>query len=140
MAFDWQEVAQEGAEEKINLMINSNNLPDIFFGTGGVKIGTNSLKLEKDGRLHLFHLVIPNRDTVGHIVSDDGMSWQVLPDAIHTGASGEPELSANSRLLMSLFSFTRLKGDIGLFAECGSFSTKKLSIKQMCVTQHSISC
>ena len=47
--------------------------------------------IEKDGRLHLFHLVIPNRDTVGHIVSDDGMRWEVLPDAIHTGDPGEAD-------------------------------------------------
>ncbi|MBM7570150.1 hypothetical protein [Aquibacillus albus] len=40
------------------------------------------------GQLHLFHLVLPNRDIVGHAVSDDGLSWETLPPAISTGNPG----------------------------------------------------
>jgi beta-fructofuranosidase len=44
--------------------------------------------IEANGRIHLFHLCLNNRDQVGHIVSDDGLSWQVLPPAIRTGRPG----------------------------------------------------
>lgn len=32
VVFDWQEIPQQGAQEKVNLLINSGNYPDIFFG------------------------------------------------------------------------------------------------------------
>jgi beta-fructofuranosidase len=40
-------------------------------------------------RLHLYHLTLPNHDTVQHVVSDDGLAWSQLPDALHTGDPGE---------------------------------------------------
>lgn len=44
--------------------------------------------LEYDGKLHMFHLVIPNRDLIAHCVSEDGLTWRELPAAIATGAPG----------------------------------------------------
>lgn len=46
--FEWQEIPAEGAQEKINLMVNSNNLPDIFFGSGGINTSAISQNLEND--------------------------------------------------------------------------------------------
>ncbi len=34
--------------------------------------------------LHLFHLTLPNHDTVQHVVSTDGLTWRTLPDALRT--------------------------------------------------------
>ena len=45
--------------------------------------------IEHQGRLHMFHLVIPNRDLVGHAVSPDGLSWTALPPAVRTGDPGD---------------------------------------------------
>jgi beta-fructofuranosidase len=39
-------------------------------------------------RLHLFHLTLPNHDTVQHVVTDDGLAWRQLPDALRTGDPG----------------------------------------------------
>jgi beta-fructofuranosidase len=40
-------------------------------------------------RIHLFHLTLPNHDTVQHVVSTDGLAWKTLPDALRTGEPGE---------------------------------------------------
>ena len=40
------------------------------------------------GRLHLFHLCLPNHDRVAHLVSDDGLRWERRPDALRTGPPG----------------------------------------------------
>lgn len=42
-----------------------------------------------DGKIHLFHLTLPNHDAVGHAISADGLSWQPMPEAIRTGQYGE---------------------------------------------------
>lgn len=42
-----------------------------------------------EGVLHLFHLVLPNRDLVAHAVSRDGLGWQAVAPAIATGAPGD---------------------------------------------------
>jgi len=42
----------------------------------------------KNGEIHLFHLTLPNCDKVAHAVSQDGLTWQELPDALHTGDPG----------------------------------------------------
>ena len=47
--------------------------------------------LEHEGKLHVFHLVIPNRDLVAHCVSEDGLVWKELPPAIVSGAPGETD-------------------------------------------------
>lgn len=47
--------------------------------------------LEHEGKLHLFHLVIPNRDLVAHCVSEDGLVWKELPAAISTSAPVAPD-------------------------------------------------
>lgn len=39
--------------------------------------------------LHLFHLTLPNHDVVQHLVSQDGLAWQRLPNAIRTGDPGD---------------------------------------------------
>ncbi len=44
--------------------------------------------IEFQGKLHMFHLVIPNRDLVAHAVSEDGLSWKSLPPAVRTGDPG----------------------------------------------------
>jgi beta-fructofuranosidase len=41
-----------------------------------------------EGRLHLFHLTLPNHDRVAHLVSDDGLRWERRPDALRTGPPG----------------------------------------------------
>lgn len=41
-----------------------------------------------EDRIHLFHLTLPNHDVVGHLVSDDGLTWQTLPNALTTGDPG----------------------------------------------------
>lgn len=45
--------------------------------------------IEKDGLLHMFHLVIPNRDLVAHAVSSDGLSWEAVAPALRTGDPGD---------------------------------------------------
>lgn len=45
--------------------------------------------VEKDGQLHVFYLVLPSHDAIGHLVSDDGINWTPLPDAVRTGDPGE---------------------------------------------------
>lgn len=47
--------------------------------------------LEHKGKLHMFHLVIPNRDLIAHCVSDDGLVWRELPAALSTGDPGTPD-------------------------------------------------
>ena len=44
-----------------------------------------------DDRLHLFAVTLPAHDVVVHAVSDDGLSWRELPDALHTGDPGAPD-------------------------------------------------
>ncbi len=39
--------------------------------------------------LHLFHLTLPNHDTVQHVVSTNGLEWRALPDALRTGNPGD---------------------------------------------------
>ncbi|MDA0841815.1 MAG: hypothetical protein O3B01_01765 [Planctomycetota bacterium] len=45
--------------------------------------------IEHAGQLHVFYLVLPTHDSVGHLVSDDGINWSQLPDAIRTGDPGD---------------------------------------------------
>lgn len=45
--------------------------------------------VEHEGKLHVFYLSLPSHDTVGHLVSEDGIHWTPLPAAIRTGDSGE---------------------------------------------------
>lgn len=42
-----------------------------------------------DGVYHLFHLIIPNHDYIAHAVSDDGMTWRRVDNAIFVGNPGE---------------------------------------------------
>ena len=59
-------------------------IPLSFFGElGDIEV------IEHNGRLHLFHLTIPNHDLIGHAVSDDGLSWEALQPALHTGNPGD---------------------------------------------------
>jgi len=45
--------------------------------------------IEHKNQFHVFHLCLENHDVVGHIVSDDGLTWRELPNAIYTGHPGE---------------------------------------------------
>ncbi|MEM6459321.1 MAG: glycosyl hydrolase [Planctomycetota bacterium] len=44
--------------------------------------------LYHDGRFHLFHLVLPNHDFIAHAVSDDGLSWSRVKNAMFVGEPG----------------------------------------------------
>ena len=41
-----------------------------------------------DGLYHLFHLVLPNHDFIAHAVSDDGMTWRRVRNALFVGEPG----------------------------------------------------
>lgn len=41
-----------------------------------------------DGVFHLFHLVLPNHDYIAHAVSDDGLSWRRVKNALYVGEPG----------------------------------------------------
>ena len=40
------------------------------------------------GRFHLFHLVLPNHDYIAHAVSDDGLNWHRVENALFIGDPG----------------------------------------------------
>ena len=42
-----------------------------------------------DGLFHLFHLVLPNHDFIAHAVSEDGMTWRRVPNALFVGDPGD---------------------------------------------------
>ncbi len=42
-----------------------------------------------EGEYHLFHLIIPNHDYIAHAVSDDGISWRRVNNALFVGHPGE---------------------------------------------------
>jgi beta-fructofuranosidase len=56
-------------------------------GFGLSEVGDVEVFPEGD-RLHLFYLTLPNHDVVQHVVSDDGLAWQTLPNALRTGEPG----------------------------------------------------
>lgn len=41
-----------------------------------------------DGLYHLFHLVLPNHDFIAHAVSEDGLSWRRVKNALFVGDPG----------------------------------------------------
>jgi len=42
-----------------------------------------------NSKYHLFHLIIPNHDYIAHAVSDDGISWKRVKNALFVGHPGE---------------------------------------------------
>lgn len=42
-----------------------------------------------DGVFHLFHLVLPNHDFIAHAVSEDGLNWRRVKNALYVGEPGE---------------------------------------------------
>lgn len=42
-----------------------------------------------EGVYHLFHLIIPNHDYIAHAISDDGISWRRVNNALFVGHPGE---------------------------------------------------
>jgi len=42
-----------------------------------------------NGVYHLFHLIIPNHDYIAHAVSNDGISWRRVDNALFVGHPGE---------------------------------------------------
>ncbi|RNI35281.1 glycosyl hydrolase family 32 [Hanamia caeni] len=42
-----------------------------------------------EGVYHLFHLIIPNHDYIAHAVSNDGISWKRVKNALFVGNPGE---------------------------------------------------
>lgn len=43
----------------------------------------------QNGVYHLFHLIIPNHDYIAHAVSDDGISWKRVNNALFVGNPGQ---------------------------------------------------
>ena len=41
-----------------------------------------------EGQFHLFHLVLPNHDFIAHAVSDDGLNWHRVDNALFIGHPG----------------------------------------------------
>lgn len=41
-----------------------------------------------DGLFHLFHLVLPNHDFIAHAVSEDGLNWRRVKNALYVGEPG----------------------------------------------------
>ncbi|TMV66690.1 glycosyl hydrolase, partial [Thioclava sp. BHET1] len=41
-----------------------------------------------DGLYHLFHLVLPNHDFIAHAVSNDGMTWRRVKNALFVDDPG----------------------------------------------------
>jgi beta-fructofuranosidase len=41
------------------------------------------------GKYHLFHLIIPNHDYIAHAISNDGISWKRVNNALFVGHPGE---------------------------------------------------
>ena len=56
-------------------------------GFGLAEVGDVEVFPEGD-RLHLFHLTLPNHDVVQHVVSEDGLAWTALPNALRTSDPG----------------------------------------------------
>ncbi len=42
-----------------------------------------------DGLYHLFHLVLPNHDFIAHAVSDNGINWRRIRNALFIGDPGD---------------------------------------------------
>ena len=42
-----------------------------------------------EGQFHLFHLVLPNHDYIAHAVSEDGLSWRRVKNALFVGEPGQ---------------------------------------------------
>ncbi|WP_424926529.1 hypothetical protein [Amaricoccus tamworthensis] len=42
-----------------------------------------------NGLFHLFHLVLPNHDFIAHAVSEDGMTWRRVKNALFVGDPGQ---------------------------------------------------
>jgi beta-fructofuranosidase len=59
------------------------------YAPGQSELGDIEVVAGEDGRLHLFHLTLPNHDVVHHAVSRDGLTWEPLPAAIRTGDPGD---------------------------------------------------
>src|SRR4051812_20371756 len=57
-------------------------------GFGLSEVGDVEVFPERD-RLHLYHLTLPNHDAVQHVVSDDGLAWTQVSDALRTGDPGD---------------------------------------------------
>ena len=41
-----------------------------------------------DGVYHLFHLVLPNHDYIAHAISDNGLNWRRVENALFIGDPG----------------------------------------------------
>ena len=41
-----------------------------------------------DGLYHLFHLVLPNHDFIAHAISDNGLNWRRVDNALFIGDPG----------------------------------------------------
>lgn len=77
-----QLIQEEGTEEDYSVYIARGMYP--------VELGDIDV-IAHEGRLHLFYLNITGHDVVSHIVSDDGMHWKQLPNALRTGEPGDAD-------------------------------------------------
>ncbi len=58
------------------------------FGFRSSEIGDVDV-LWHDGLFHLFHLVLPNHDYIAHAVSEDGLTWRRVQNALFISDPGE---------------------------------------------------
>lgn len=57
------------------------------YGFREVEVG--DIDVVHDGaRFHLFHLVLPNHDYIAHAISDDGLNWRRVANALFIGEPG----------------------------------------------------
>ena len=53
-----------------------------------VRTSATSMWSSTNGLFHLFHLVLPNHDFIAHAVSEDGLNWQRVKNALFVGEPG----------------------------------------------------
>jgi len=58
-------------------------------GFSNWEIGDVDVFIDEIGVHHLFHLIIPNHDYIAHAISNDGLSWKRVKNALWVGEPGE---------------------------------------------------
>lgn len=61
----------------------------MYSGSGFDQSELGDICIIRDGSLfHLFHLILPNHDYIAHAVSDDGLNWRRVKNALFIGDPG----------------------------------------------------
>ena len=71
--------------------MKSMTLPNCMYSPPGFipnELGDCTV-IAHQGRVHLFHLTLPNHDVVAHAVSDDGIAFRPTDPALHVGPAGD---------------------------------------------------